>query len=659
MAIQTLVVDNNPVLLKAVSTLLEQEGCQVRVASNGLDALEILQDYYPDIVFTDLVMPLVGGDKLCKIIRKSPKLKNIFLVVLSAIVLEEGEKNLVNLDCDVCIAKGDLQGMRADLQEALSLFARQTRETGRILGRRRRGGESESDSVLGELLSEKYHLKEILENLSEGIIELNRDGKILSLNQAAVKILAGSMEDLIGLPFSSLDLHDSSGKVVSWLQDELRGNGGQSLEITDSDPIRIGGSLVSASFLPVREEDSLFAICILRDITREYKAERQKREFDKAMRLMKKMDAMSCMAGGVAHDFNNLLTVICGNLELINLVGDYANQAENVSLLENAKRAASVSVDLVRKISCFSPFGMISRQDVVIEDFVATVLGDFFKRNPGRCEFAGRTERHRISIDSEQIAIALNNVLQNAVEADVSGTIAVSITNEIVDAPSIRSGQYLPEGNFVRISVRDTGRGIESENMIRVFDPYFSTKQRSKIKGMGLGLTIVYSTLRNHGGYVTIQSERGKGTDVSLYLPFYESARDGDAESPALDLSRRRILLVEHDEQLRTIGKIMLEYLGIQTLTAENRVEAESAVKSGFADGRPPGMAILSLAGAEGNDGIEICRTLHQLVPTLKVVVSGGDLLEPAMIHYKKHGFVNILPNPYTLDDLRRVVSVL
>ena len=657
MAIKTLVVDNNPVLLKAVSAFFEQEGCLVTCACNGLEALELLQDYHPDIVITDLIMPLVGGDKLCKIIRKSPKLRDIFIVVLSAIILEEREKILDGLDYDVCIAKGNLQELRAHLRESLSLFSGRTLETGRMLGTFKEVQDEESGSVLGELLSEKYHLKEILENLTEGIVELNRDGKILSLNQAAVKILHGSMEDLIGVPFSSLALHDPSEKVSQWLQNELLGNGEKSLEVTDSDPIRICGTVVSASFLPVKEDDSIFAICILRDITRQYNAEQQKREFDKAMRLIKKMDAMSCMAGGVAHDFNNLLTVICGNLEMIDLVD--GSRVENSNLLESAKRAAYVSVDLVRKISCFSPFGMISRQDVVVEDFVASVLADYFRGASGRYSFNAGTEKHRVNIDKGQIATAINNVLQNAVEADATGKIAVSIANEIVEAPSIRSGQYVPEGNFVRISIQDNGKGIEGENQVRIFDPYFSTKQRGKVKGMGLGLTIVYSTLRNHGGYIIVQSEVNKGTEVSIFLPFNKKVLKGETDSSENDVPLLRILLMEHDEQLRTIGKIMLEYLGIRVLIADNGQEAVALIKRGLEGGKPLRMAILNLSGPEGSDGVETCRDLHETDPSLKVVLSSGDLLDPAMVRYKEFGFVDVLPNPYTLDDLRRVVSVL
>ena len=186
---------------------------------------------------------------------------------------------------------------------------------------------------------------------------------------------------------------------------------------------------------------------------------KQKHEFDNAIRLVKKMDSMSCMAGGMAHDFNNLLTVICGNLDMINLTGVNSDMHENGILLESARKAAYLTVDLTRKISCFSPFGIISREDVIIEELVASNRAEFFRENPDRYSCRIGKKKNCVNIDREQIAIAISNVLQNAVEAGATGEISISVVDEIFDAPSIRAGQYVPEGNFVRVSIEDNGKG--------------------------------------------------------------------------------------------------------------------------------------------------------------------------------------------------------
>ncbi len=123
MPIKTLVVDNNPVFLKALTAILGQEGCLVRTAGTGLEAIEVLQDYEPDIVFTDLIMPLVSGEQLCRILRHVKRFQDIFIVVLSAIILEDRERITKDINCDLCIAKGSLKEMRQHIREALHTYS--------------------------------------------------------------------------------------------------------------------------------------------------------------------------------------------------------------------------------------------------------------------------------------------------------------------------------------------------------------------------------------------------------------------------------------------------------------------------------------------------------------------------------------------------------
>ena len=202
---KVLVVDNNPVLLKAVSAILAKEGCEVKTAVNGLNALEILEDFTPDLVFTDLVMPLIGGEQLCRIIRSTPKLAEVFLVLISAIILEEREQTLQAIDCDLCIAKGSLAEMRQHIRQALRSYDEQG-VTARKSGQPARHiptGLSPS-IVTSELLSEKRHISEMIDNLSEGVVELSWHGKIVAVNKAAMAMLDRRKEEMIGRPFSEL-----------------------------------------------------------------------------------------------------------------------------------------------------------------------------------------------------------------------------------------------------------------------------------------------------------------------------------------------------------------------------------------------------------------------------------------------------------------------
>ncbi len=183
------------------------------------------------------------------------------------------------------------------------------------------------------------------------------------------------------------------------------------------------------------------------------------------------------------------------------------------------RNAALVAVDLTRQISCFSNFGILSRKNVQVESLVRQTVDHFFSGHSDQYKIRGTCQDGCIQVDPEEISLAIGNVLQNAREASAGQKIEIVIGENEFAAPKLLSGQYLPAGKYVRIDIRDCGGGIHSEQLFRIFDPYYSTKERGTLKGMGLGLTIVYAILRNHGGYVVVNSKPKEGTMVSFYLP--------------------------------------------------------------------------------------------------------------------------------------------
>ncbi|HBG21492.1 MAG TPA: hypothetical protein DDY32_20055 [Desulfobulbaceae bacterium] len=658
--IQALVVDNNPVLLKAVATILAREGCLVKSAATGLEALEIIQDYSPDIVFTDLIMPLVSGEQLCRILRNTKKHEDIFIVVLSAIILEDRERILREIACDLCIAKGNLQEIRQHVQEALATFM------ARKALRRRSGGMNtripiglKPSEVTSELLSEKKHLVQIFANLDEGILELSGQAKIVAANDAALRILSCREELLIGrsLP-EAINWGSFRESIGSWTDEQLIRQGMRSFEILEDNPLELNRRIITGSFLAVAESTSVFGLCILRDITRQYQAEKHNQELDNAIKLVKKMDAMSCMAGGVAHDFNNLLTVICGNLDIVAMYRDNRNETQRNKMIEQARRAALAAVDLTRQISCFSNFGIVSRKSTGIGQLVRTAVERFFESEPGDYTITASAADCQVYVDSDEISRAIANVLRNGIEASAGGPIEVTIGSEYLESPQLMSGQYVPAGSYAKIDIRDTGRGIDPDQLFRIFDPYYSTKERGALKGMGLGLTVVYATLRNHGGYVVVSSELHKGTTVTLFLPIQiDSGHDtGEKEKTP----PRDALLIEPDNQMREIGRIMLEHLGFSVTPTGKRDEALTALRQLVADPvQPLPLAILDLSDANGESAVETCRLLHEIAPNLRVIAMSGTILDPVMQDCREYGFINTLPKPYTMDSLKHISGMV
>ncbi len=661
---KVLVVENNPVVLKAVSAILEQEDCMVVNAVNGLNALEILKEFTPDLVFTDLVMPLVGGEQLCRIIRSTPRLSQVFLVILSAIILEEKEQILQETDCDICIAKGNLKEMREHIRSALEDFKGRKKVTREKTGKpeRRIPTGLKPSSLTLELLTEKRHIAEIVDNLSEGILELSGKGKIVSVNKAARSILGICKEEVIGSSFMNLAWGGHRNDVASWLETQLVQGGMERLELQEGEPLRINDRILVATFIPIREEETIFAVCIFRDITRQYLAEEHKRDLDEAVRLIKKMDAMSCMAGGFSHDFNNLLTVICGNLDILMHAGDdHKKTLDTTKILEHAKRASVVAVDLVKKISCFSTFGIISREDRQVGEVVQKAVDGYFKKHGGVYDLVLTGGESIVHVDSSQMQVAICNVLQNAVEASGDQEeILVQVQDEEYTLPTIIAGQYVPAGRYSRVDIRDRGKGIEREHILKIFDPYYSTKQRGTMKGMGLGLTIVYATLRNHGGYVVVNSEPHQGTTVSFFLPVYRAIGSGGRNRELDRLKNSRVLLVEEDEQLREISRIMLEFLGYSaTVVADAGTVVDLVRESRTRGEERVAIVILDISGLADGDDMAVCQALLAADPELKIVAASASILDPVMEDCLKFGCVNTLPKPYTMDSLSHVLSAL
>jgi PAS domain S-box-containing protein len=662
MKIKALVVDNNPVLLRAVSAILEQEGCEVVSAVNGLDALNMLKKYTPDIVFTDLVMPLVGGEQLCRIIRSNKELKNVFLVVVSGIVLEDFENIIAEQYYDLCIAKGNLKELRTHIQEALQRLSRHHRSDIRdnLSSSAKIQSGLKPSTMAMELLVEKRHLSRILGNLEEGIIELSHGGSVVSLNGSAQRMLEVREEDIIGCSLANYAWGGHKEKVENWIVTQLQDVNPDNLEIQEDAPVKIGDKILTVSFIPVRDEGAVFGLCILRDITRQYLAEEHQRQLDRAIKLITKMDAMSCMAGGIAHDFNNLLTVICGNLDIVTHSDCPSKEIDSGKLLEHARTAAYMAVDLTRKISNSSPFGIISREKRVFRQIVADTVSSFEKNFETACTVFFCDENSLVNIDTEQIATALLNILQNALEAHGQRGIEVTTRKVEFDNPSIISGQYVPAGEYACVSVRDHGSGIDDEQLLNIFDPYFSTKARGSLKGMGLGLTVVYATMRNHGGYVVVESTPNEGTVVSCYLPRYGNADVVEKKILSKKSDSCLVVLAENDLQLQKVGKIMLEYLGYTVIAVETFTEAVAVI--GDQRNLKKSRVQVVLLGHVANTPVnheKICTELKSIDNELKIIITGDSILDPVMKDCNKYGYIHALPKPFTMDNLRHVLMTV
>lgn len=268
MVSSALVVDNNPVILKLLDHHLQQQGLQVRLAVNGLEALEILDNFHPDIIFTDLIMPYIGGEKLCRIISRRPAMAGTLLVVVSAIALEENI-DVQAFGAHACIAKGPGAEMAANIDLVLSLAG-----SGRLdlLTGMRLGSEHlVHRAVTGELLAAKKHLQVVLESIDNGVIEFSPEDKVIACNSVALHLLGKEEFEVLGTDIRELFIGQARDQVNACLDRY------HALEqpVTDSPHLELGDRLLVCRIVDICSRTGRSAIMLLRDITEEVRSNRQ------------------------------------------------------------------------------------------------------------------------------------------------------------------------------------------------------------------------------------------------------------------------------------------------------------------------------------------------------------------------------------------------
>jgi len=251
-----LVIDNNPLILIWMEELLKNKGHSVLTAEDGLSALAILKTYIPDIIFTDLIMPNIDGKKLCQIIRKIPELKDIYIVILSAASTEEIER-LTGYGADVCISKGPFSKMSPHILKVVEKADRKTSEglQNKIIG----SNGIQPRQITKELLSVKSHFEAILEGLSECILEINPDLKIVYTNPAAISLIGMSEEKILGSDFIELLQEKDRPRVKGFLSTLDK----SPIKIDEDSPVMLNGKEVLLTIIPIQHDDYLSTIILL------------------------------------------------------------------------------------------------------------------------------------------------------------------------------------------------------------------------------------------------------------------------------------------------------------------------------------------------------------------------------------------------------------
>lgn len=545
-----LVVDNNPVILKLMENFLTKEGHQVRTAIDGIVALETLKEFPAEIIFVDLIMPKISGEKLCMILRSMPEMSDVALVVLSAVAVEQ-QLDFVSFGADACIAKGPFKEVEQHIHH---VFAKIDSGELKQLSSRIIGTENVFKRIItSELLSSKRHFEVTLNTMAEGFVELTSTGLIVYVNPVAVAFAGVSEAKMLTKDF--LDFF--GGQQYAELAECLAHLEDTPVFIGDDSPFILNGRYLAMTLAPVVEHDQRAVIVLIRDITERKKAEQEmalyqdhleelveqrsaeliirnrelqeeiveRQSLSKVKEVLEielmqrhKMEALGVMATGIAHDFNNILAAMLGYAEVIRF--SHKDDQQTLGYLKNITQAGDRGKDLIGLIKTFSRPADYPFTPVYLNKIIDDTLMLLHPTVPVNIEiqkvFAENTPP--VIADPVQIQQVLLNLCANAIQAMCcDGGVLTLMVHRSIPSLDGEGMESAPACHYVELSVADTGVGIPAENMERIFDPYFTT--RAGGDGTGLGLSVVHGIVMRHNGKIVVVSEPGQGTKFTVYLP--------------------------------------------------------------------------------------------------------------------------------------------
>ena len=502
--------------------------------------------------------------------------------------------------------------------------------------------------VQEELVQTRDQYVDLYDFAPVGYITLSIKGLIVEANLTLADLLGEERKSLIGRPFSRFIFHEDQDIFYRHLRKLIDA---KSRRVCDLRMRKKNGDWFWARLECVPKENSddsgMGMRIAVNDIT---EAKRMENDIIKA----KKLEATALLAGGIAHDFNNFLAVILGNIEMAQ--ADMLTGRSISKELQAAREACLSAGTLTKKYLTFSAGGEPSKEIIPVEAFITDAVSLALAGSPVNFVSSFPEGLWPVEVDAGQMSQAIANVIINAREAMPQGGMIRILAENVDSVPGENkelSGNR--DAKFVQVSIQDQGVGIPEEILPQVFDPYFSCKAMGQEKGMGLGLTVAYSIIKNHGGSIDITSQPNIGTTVSVSLPAMDKQIVPlETRAELAPMVNNKILVMDDEELLRIVTQQILEMVGYQVEVACNGEEAIQIYSQAQLKGSPFGAVILDLTIKGGMGGRETIKRLKEIDPDIRAIVVSGYSNDPVMANFKEYGFFDALHKPYRLEDLER-----
>ncbi|NVN89301.1 MAG: PAS domain S-box protein [Desulfuromonadales bacterium] len=508
---------------------------------------------------------------------------------------------------------------------------------------------SERKRTEAALAMEKERLAVTLRSIGDGVITADTEGKVVLLNKVAEEMTGWKQEEALGKPFDEVFtiISEKTRERCKSPVDQVLATGG-SVELANHTILVAKDGTersIADSGAPIRDRESRLVgvVLVFRDIT-------EKKKMEEELFNARKLESIGILAGGIAHDFNNLLTAILGNISLSKLFVP-AGEKVHQKLCE-AEKASLRARDLTQQLLTFSRGGAPVKKIASIAGIIKDSVSFSLSGSRVTSRFVIADDLYPVEVDAGQFSQVINNLVVNAEQAmPAGGEIEISCSNVSLGA---EQALPLPEGSYVLVCVKDQGEGIPEEVIDRIFDPYFTTKE----KGKGLGLATVYSIVKNHDGYITVSSQQGVGTVFTIYLPATVSGvveqAGKETETPG---GSGKVLVMDDEATIRDVAGEMLDFLGYEAAFARDGTEAVALYRQA-AEARQPFLAvIMDLTIPGGMGGKETIKLLRELDDNVKAIVSSGYSNDPIMADYRSFGFSGVITKPYKVAELKKILG--
>ncbi|MFC1558656.1 PAS domain S-box protein [candidate division KSB1 bacterium] len=502
-----------------------------------------------------------------------------------------------------------------------------------------------------KLRESEYLLNQIFNNIPNIVFVKDGNGNFIMGNKAMAELYKTTPDKLIGK--SQLDFVDTlnldAAEIKNYIADDKKIIRSKKIKIIPNELFTIGDSkriyqTVKIPLTLAGNQD--YVLGVSTDITEQKMLEEQ-------LFQSQKMESIGRLAGGIAHDFNNILTAIMGYADLLKHgFGDTPASRENAVdiILSNAERAS----DLTRQLLGFARGGKYNPVIININETIKETVGVSEKIFEKSIKVKYKLDKNinNIEADKSQINQVLTNIIINAKDAmPKGGELILKTENVSIDSKYAKIYTGFKEGDYIKISITDTGIGMSKSVMDRIFEPFYTTKGNSK--GTGLGLATVYGIIKNHNGYINCSSKPGKGTSFTIYLPVSEKEIALKIKEKKAIAGNEIILVVDDESNVRQVVELQLKKLGYEVLTAVDGVDAIKIYKKKkdkidliLLDMIMPNMA-----------GKETYLKLKDINPDVKVLLMSGFSQNGKAAEILNEGISGFLHKPFKLYELSKIIS--